>query len=176
VNVQKGHTKGHQNEKGTVIGSGLFQSAFTWESFEGEWIDLLHQKVFKMQNQIHDQLQGRTLNEDTLILDIHKIVIQDFYKRLGGAVNFSSHSTCFCCLREMPEHPLPCGHVLCSECISGYGSRVSGNMVLMEACPLHSLDRFSRPWHIRFKPEMAGIRILSLDGQVYAYPPVFLFD
>jgi len=32
------------------------------------------------------------------------------------------------------------------------------------SCPLHSDKRWSNPYVVRFKPDFAGVRLLSLDG------------
>jgi hypothetical protein len=37
----------------------------------------------------------------------------------------------------------------------------------MDRCPLHPRKiRFPEPWYLKFKPDLAGVRILSLDGFV----------
>lgn len=165
VNVQEGHTKGHQNEKGNIIGTGPYVASFTWNSFEEEWLKLLREKVQSIQDTINAKLlEDRRLTEDRLTSDVHRQNMQEFYRRLGGAERFNSHSTCFCCLREMPENPLPCGHVLCTPCAIAYGSRKRGCVIQLDACPLHSAEHFRSPWYIKYKPELAGVRILSLDG------------
>lgn len=102
-----------------------------------------------------------------IITKIHLINVNSFYHRVGGAQRFVSHSTCFCCLRELAEHPLPCGHVLCTPCIKGYGkphSELSGSYTVA-TCPLHDFDAVFRvPAEILFKPPLAGVRVLALDG------------
>jgi hypothetical protein len=90
-----------------------------------------------------------------------------FYKDLAPANHFISNSACFSCLRELPEHPLPCGHVLCTRCITSHGTTGTSGQVSLEQCPLHSSRQiFPEAWHIRLKPSLAGVRILTLDGYV----------
>jgi hypothetical protein len=79
-------------------------------------------------------------------------------------------------LREMPEHPLPCGHVLCTPCVRTYSEldmkregmqQKDKNFIRLDRCPLHlRYLRFTDPWFLKFKPDLAGVRILSLDGCV----------
>lgn len=73
-------------------------------------------------------------------------------------------ATCFCCLMDVPEHPLPCGHVLCTACIRAYGKQAKSSIALV-CCPLHrESTKWARPAIIKFKPVGAGVRVLSLDG------------
>ena len=38
VNAQVSHQKGHQNKKGKIIGTGPYESDFTWELFADDWL------------------------------------------------------------------------------------------------------------------------------------------
>jgi hypothetical protein len=167
VNVKERHTKGHQNAKGQIIGSGPYESNFTWETFEQEWLQLLTTHASEIQSKVHSQMAIKSTEELVAVTSVHLANVSIFYRRVGGAQNFVSHSACFCCLREIAEHPLPCGHVLCTPCVKGYGkphSRVAGSYTVA-SCPLHSSDTvFPVPWEVYFKPALAGVRVLSLDG------------
>lgn len=169
VNVHDRHAKGHQNDRGRIIGTGSFQSDFTWDSFSEDWRTLLLDHLTDFQNKVETVMTVTMVNELDAITDLHGHNAGTFYQRLGGASRFSSHSACFCCLREMAEHPLPCGHVLCSACIKHYGQKHTGisGMFSLNSCPVHAhgdSDKFSAPWKVYFKPPLAGVRILSLDG------------
>jgi hypothetical protein len=165
VNYKEGHSKGHQNEKGRIISTGAYESDFSPDSFQDEWLQLLQADIHKLQDDLGNRLiRYRDHTEKTLASELHQEVMKTFYSRLGGAENFKSHATCFCCLREPPEHPLPCGHVLCTPCVYAYGRQQPPSEVYMDHCPLHNLNTFGRPWAIKFKPPLAGVRILTLDG------------
>jgi hypothetical protein len=94
--------------------------------------------------------------------------METFFERVPEAKMFISHSTCFCCLMQVPQHPLRCGHVLCTACIKAYGSPKQSRVTWeMKYCPLHegeTQERGTSTWVIKFKPEFAGVRLLSLDG------------
>jgi hypothetical protein len=164
--MKEGHTKGHQNKRGKIIGTGPYSASFTWDSFGDEWLQLLKEHVQRIHEAISTKmLQNNRSNEKKEASLLHKETMRDFYHRLGGAVRFTSHSACFCCLREMPEHPLPCGHVLCTPCVRAYGWVKRGSVVQVDSCPMHyDQTPFPTPWILKFKPDFAGVRILSLDG------------
>ena len=84
----------------------------------------------------------------------------------GRPEAFISHTTCFSCLFEPPEHALLCGHVLCTSCLRAYGRSRGGSMVEIEGCPMEKSSSWSTygTWKVLLKPDAAGLRILTLDG------------
>ncbi|KAI8938298.1 hypothetical protein NX059_005951 [Plenodomus lindquistii] len=168
VNVKERHTKGHQNSRGTIIGTGPYSSKFTFDDFADEWLQYLRRSLLEIEKGLGSEIMSSSQSQDTiLITKIHQVNVNNFYHRVGGAQRFVSHSTCFCCLRELAEHPLPCGHVLCTTCIKGYGkphTELPGSYTVA-SCPLHDLDAVFRvPAEVLFKPPLAGVRVLALDG------------
>ena len=100
--------------------------------------------------------------------EIHKnSVMKHFYNHAANAGGhaFISHSTCFSCLFEPPEHALPCGHVLCTSCLKAYGHSKGKFVVEIEGCPIESLSNpQTQVCKVIMKPADAGIRVLTLDG------------
>ena len=99
--------------------------------------------------------------------DLHQARTEGFYKSFEdcNAFSFGSLTTCFSCLMEVPQHPLQCGHTLCTACIKAYGRRNDRNSALIDFCPLHmSATSNERAWIVHFKPDYAGVRVLTLDG------------
>ncbi|UNI24922.1 hypothetical protein JDV02_010639 [Purpureocillium takamizusanense] len=97
----------------------------------------------------------------------HMKKMNAFYKGLGNIDDFVSHSTCLACLDRIPEHCLPCGHVICSACVAAAGKSIDGGFVELKRCPLlehRQAEYWSKPWIGCVKPEQAGLRILTLDG------------
>ncbi|XP_014554875.1 hypothetical protein COCVIDRAFT_39346 [Bipolaris victoriae FI3] len=168
VNVKETHNKGHQNRKGIIIGTGPYESNFTFTGFAKDWSRLLESHLAKFQVELSSQLmQTPSASEVDITTRLHHANITAFYKRLGGAQKFVSHLTCYCCLRELAEHPLRCGHVLCTPCIKSYGNPHNElkHSYSMASCPLHDYETvFSAHWPVHFKPPLAGVRVLSLDG------------
>jgi len=68
---------------------------------------------------------------------------------------------------SVPEHSLPCGHIICTDCLTGYGHVRGHSIIEITECPLHTQDNDSPPWpqwHVPIIPPGAGIRVLTLDG------------
>jgi hypothetical protein len=170
VNVKAGHqtTKGHQRKDGRVIGKGDYQSEFSADTFRRDFRDMIYNNLQQLLNRL-GQMRGPNTTEAQDAAEIHsKLILKPFFRHLGDVKNFQSHSICFCCLMALPEHPLPCGHVLCTPCVRSYGSPRGKCLFEMMTCPLESNgERFAMPCQIVLKPATAGVRILTLDGLVY---------
>ncbi|KAI0555301.1 FabD/lysophospholipase-like protein [Xylaria curta] len=167
-NAKSGHLpKGHQDENGKFISAGSYMSDFDFHDYKTQWVENIRTKL--------DELHGKFFNlshtykerpESFIAAELHNLPINGFYRSLGSdATLFNSHSTCFSCLRELPEHALPCGHVLCLPCVREYGLKVSKTTIELKRCPLHSMDtNWDPPWTVTVKPAHAGVRVLCLDG------------
>jgi hypothetical protein len=171
VNSRSTHeSKGHQNAKGKIIATGRYQSSFTYGGYYHIWANGLDRDILKCQNELQalrDQAD-ETVSDETHPLNLHKREMNNFYRNVGTAKDFQSHAVCFSCLMGIPEHSLPCGHILCTACIKGYGRRgrtSNSSEFSLASCPLH-LDEchWTEPCVFRFKPDLAGVRVLSLDG------------
>ncbi|OCL08081.1 hypothetical protein AOQ84DRAFT_293846 [Glonium stellatum] len=165
VNVKSRHiSKGHQNDKGKIIAAGDYRSSFSALKYGQQWNDTLFENIQNLQNEIL-ALSDKGTPDEKAYIDLHTRNMTSFYKGLGSARRFISHCTCFCCLMEIPEHPLPCGHILCAKCVRSFGQAHNKSNFELNSCPLHPDDsRWAKPCVVRFKPEYAGSRILSLDG------------
>ena len=168
VNVRTGHSKGHQTAKGKIR-AGDYQSSFSAKVYGKQWLATLKQNLDDVQKEFQDQdsRNGRTTSSNQTALEVHRNHMSKFFMRVGGATKYVSHTTCFCCLKEVPQHLVFCGHVLCTACIEAYGttsSQSGASRISLSACPLHPMDLFVDQWHVSFKPLYAGVRVLSLDG------------
>ena len=178
-NVKDRHTKGHQNQRGHIIGTGAYEANFTFDNFADDWLQYLHLALVGFQNELNSKMMVSPAADEAAITNkLHLANVSNFYYHVGGAQKFVSHLTCFCCLRELAEHSLPCGHVLCTPCIKGYGkphNELSSSYTIA-SCPLHDYDTvFAVPLEVYFKPPLAGVRVLSLDGQVFCAEVDFTF-
>ncbi|KAK8121780.1 hypothetical protein PG984_010450 [Apiospora sp. TS-2023a] len=173
VNVRFGHTaKGHQSADGKVFATGEYQSKFSFENNAHEF----RQKVYSCLTQLLQQLttdHRLGTSEERAALSIHQtMVMRSFFRRATHNSSSSrthaaltSHTACFCCLFGQAEHCLPCGHVLCTQCLQGYGEQRNVHGYRIFGCPMEEIDGGREEACIIYvKPASAGVRILTLDG------------
>ncbi|KAK3934638.1 hypothetical protein QBC46DRAFT_347432 [Diplogelasinospora grovesii] len=178
VNTFERHQKGHQlrgrQRPGNYVTSCPVQDLLPlWHKWIYNWI--AHFQTWLMKG------TTRETPEEDLVPQIHQHNMHKFYEQVEGSLSYISHSICLCCLRELPEHPLQCGHVLCTACVKTYGdleARLEAHsrtgvlkqygQVSLSKCPLHSPNKkgfeVTEPRIITLKPDWAGVRLLCLDG------------
>ncbi|KAM0328700.1 hypothetical protein ACHAQA_005113 [Verticillium albo-atrum] len=176
VNTLERHQKGHQLKGRQLPGSYI--AGFTFEELMPTWLDWIRYWLDHCQTYV---LQNPRTREEDLVAQIHRHNLHRFFERVGGSLAYFSHSVCLSCLRELPEHPLQCGHVLCTPCFKTYadlesrlqhggGGAFGGRrgQLTLSRCPLHSSQRtgfeFVEQRHVAVKPDWAGVRLLCLDG------------
>jgi len=74
-----------------------------------------------------------------------------------------SNRFCLFCLMNIAQHPLPCGHSLCGNCVQIRGVRLSGTEsgYAVAGCDFCKTQVVAE---ISLKPITAGFRLLSIDG------------
>ena len=168
MNTREGHTVGHQGKDGKLFGDGDYQSSFNAVSYRPTWRGRIRQELLNIEQSMKQKvpvgLRQKEIGETQKAAELHLLMVRDFYHRMGGAVCFNSHTTCLACLGDMPEHPLPCGHVICSSCIRTFGRTRSKTTFHLHECPLHSGNHWRGDIQISLKPHLAGVRVLCLDG------------
>ena len=168
VNTREGHAKGHQDERGKPLENGEYQSNFIADSYRPTWHRHLQEILLKIEKRMRKKnpmsFPQQQNSEEREAAEIHLKRMNEFYRNLGGAEHFFSNATCLSCLRDMPEHPLPCGHVICSQCVRTFGEARSKTTFHLTSCPLHNKVRERVVIQISLKPHLAGVRVLSLDG------------
>lgn len=163
VNVSFGHGKGHQNAAGKLLATGYYVPSFDEYDDLYNWTKELDLELRKIQMAKND-LTSRYNNESNTCTE-HIENMKTSYKLVGSAGDFRNHHTCFCCLRDIPVHPLTCGHVLCSACVHSYGEPRGRRSIEMLNCPIcQAYNLESSSPIINFMPPLAGARVLSLDG------------
>jgi len=169
VNVRSGHgTKGHQLKNGKVLAVGNYICRFSFEKYRETFNFDVYSQLTESLKMLHTKVHNSGEPEADAAAEIHRdSVLKHFYNHTAkaGAESFISHSTCFSCLFEPPEHALPCGHVLCTPCLRAYGRSRERSVVEIDGCPLESLSNpRTQTWKVIMTPADAGIRVLTLDG------------
>lgn len=169
VNVKAGHnTKGHQLKSGQVLAIGNYDSPFSPQSYRVSFRNDIYAVLAKLLDLLQESTSESSQSELEEAANIHRTsVLRNFFTHLRGPKRIVSHTACFSCLVSTPEHPLPCGHVLCTPCVKAYGTSRGKTFFDMKYCPLDEIDTkayFESTWPISIKPPGAGVRILTLDG------------
>jgi predicted acylesterase/phospholipase RssA len=158
------HGVEHRTLDGKIIGSGQYTASITATSYLPQWISSLKRKLDMYEEEYLEAVEEEPETSTRILAnELHIDQLDYCFKELGTARPFISHASCFGCLVNTPLHPLPCGHVLCDNCVRDCGTRGHGKIKL-EYCPLHMDIGFGPPWEITDKPDHVGVRILSLDG------------
>lgn len=168
VNVRSGHgAKGHQLKTGKLLAAGDYQSSFTFASYKQVFQDHIYERLEALSHRVRQRTK-EDVTEDRAAAEIHReSVLHHFFTRVfkGDSQSFISHSVCFVCLFEAPEHALPCGHIICTSCLRTYGRTILNRYVDIVECPLEEKERrFVSTWRVHLKPENCGVRVLTLDG------------
>jgi hypothetical protein len=166
-NTPASHQKGHQADNGKILSrNGRYQDPFDTGTFFSYWIDRIRNDI-NSQNQRLEHGHGEYKER---IFKLHTPIMANLYKSLSPTKLFKSHSTCLCCVKKVPEHILPCGHILCKDCVRAYGRNMGETgTVELDCCPLHPQPPFHSTARIQFKPREAGVRCLSLEGYVFSW-------
>lgn len=165
VNSRAAHSsKGHQNSEGIVFGHGDYHSDFSFENNCEEFRAGVYYRLEGLLTQLTEgarQGQGQSVAAAV----IHRKGLQDFFRKASTKRQVlirESHTVCWCCLFETPQHALSCGHVLCTPCLKAYGRTETRTIVRIHECPFESYGR-CQPRSIYIRPETAGLRMLVLD-------------
>ncbi|OCL06980.1 hypothetical protein AOQ84DRAFT_295988 [Glonium stellatum] len=168
VNTKAGHTRGHQDSYAKFLAYGAFVAGdFNTSKF--------HDLVKSKQDTNHEGWKtfATNLHRSTLQLAGNssfwtKHIYDDLYARKGTKGSFKRTNTCFACLFSRPEYRLPCGHLLCDDCLQDFGERDAAypDMVIHKMCILCSNASPPSFWpvKVRIRPQISGTRVLSLDG------------
>lgn len=180
VNTKVGHSRGHQDSSATWLGDGEFIPG-PWTTTQ--FISLVEGKIEVLLRDINNLDSDYTIRRQAAITS-HKGALQsasdeclwrltDFI--LNPAVcSLSSNrkqqriNTCFTCLFGKPEYRLPCGHIICEDCLCDFGQREKAypDTISYLSCILCIRPELTELWpvKIRVRPRTSGTRILSLDG------------
>ncbi|SMQ51120.1 unnamed protein product [Zymoseptoria tritici ST99CH_3D7] len=168
VNVRSGHgAKGHQLKSGKLLAAGDYESKFNFHDYREKFQRDVYDKLVALHAKVLERKQEER-SEDKAAAEIHKeLILLPFFEHAfrGDQEANISHSVCYVCLFESPEHALPCGHIICGPCLRTYGKVYLNRYVEISECPMEPRhNRWRSPWQVYLKPASAGVRVLTLDG------------
>lgn len=176
ANVRSGHAaKGHQLSDGRVFARGAYESSYKFEEHRKQILDdiyvTFHQSMMKLA-----QLARQGVNQLKAAAILHRDdALSEFYPASDKdePVGLQHTVFCICCLFGVPEALLPCGHMLCRECVEAYGHRKAQALIEVMECPLEiNQTTESQPHVIYTRPESAGVRVLALHKYDHHESPV----
>lgn len=164
VNVKAGHQKGHQSRLGVRLGPGDYESSFTAQEHRPIFRNDIFARLRELLDHLRLESQG-AIPEREAAAKLHRSrILGPFFRHWGGAELFACHSACLACLVSPARESLPCGHVLCTQCLKDFGFSRGTTVIEMRFCPLHDTETSHFRWPISITPSNAGIRILTIDG------------
>lgn len=189
TNTKAGHAKGHQGTGGSFLAEGNFvKGAFDAHKF----LELLNTSIGNMLKAINENIDSNREERRQYAAANHrswlKLIpnqsfwsdsftpewIRVFNNRFGhisGARLTIRASVCYSCLFGRPEYTLPCEHVICFDCLrefdqSSASEKYPGIAIHQECvlCGLKDKKKGMWPYRNEYRPDLSGIRVLSLDG------------
>lgn len=185
VNTKNGHAKGHQGSLGAFLADGYFVSGDfdaskfveTIETFVKSMLkdivdqDMNHRITVKYLAKQHRDILQSAPNRDFWFPKAPNPLISLFLSFFGGVFRGShlsaSNDPCYGCLFGRPEYKLPCGHFICQECLIDFDQKEETgphHIVIHRKCVLCAAPTIRQGYKIPVRPELSGLRILSLDG------------
>lgn len=168
VNVRSGHgAKGHQSKSGKLLAAGEYVSSFTFAGYQQKFQNDTYEKLLLLTARVGAK-EAMDIPKEQAAAEVHReLVMPPFFEHAsrGDVRSFVSHTVCFSCLIQPPEHALPCGHIICTSCLKTHGRIHLDHYVEISACPVErSEKRFRSTWKVFLKPASCGVRVLALDG------------
>jgi hypothetical protein len=146
-----------------LLATGDYVSSFTFAGSQQKFQNDTYEKLVRLSARVRAKEAMGTPKEQAAA-EIHReLVLPSFYEHAsrGDVRTFVSHTVCFSCLIQPPEHALPCGHIICTSCLRLHGRAQLDHHVEISSCPMESpAKRFRSTWKVYLKPPSCGVRVL----------------
>lgn len=187
VNSRIGHAAGHQSKAGKLLGPGAFDHV----GFDSDrFISIVQKAIEYFMRTVDDKLKtpagrrewrclaAKEHRQSVSLLRLLEGFPDDRLRHVGGPGqpeglwrDVSCTNLCYGCLFGRPEYALPCQHVLCVTCLEDFdetdpNQRYPGTFVHNECiiCAASAATSEGWPHKAHVRPDLAGLRVLSLDG------------
>ncbi|VBB80788.1 Putative calcium-independent phospholipase A2 [Podospora comata] len=176
VNTKMGHAQGHQDITGRLLQPGLFvtDAKFNAEAFLGA----VETAINDLMSRINAKSPPGRQAWRYLAAAAHRKNLEGL-RNLGAFPHsetgpvpqddfMSEFSVCYGCFFGRPEYRLPCNHVICEKCVEDFDdtprdARYPG-LSTHNGCVVCGAKDEGWPYKAHTKPNLAGVRALSLDG------------
>ncbi|CCD42661.1 similar to patatin-like phospholipase [Botrytis cinerea T4] len=114
--------------------------------------------IEKLLQSFFAKLQRSAIN---IAVDSHRQVL---LRTVSNCLSIRLDNTCVICIRRTPQYGLPCGHVICENCVRVFGrlSPIDPWLFEVDSCFFCGLSTSGVV--VRTLPPTAGIRVLTFDG------------
>lgn len=173
VNTFIGHAQGHQNGMGKLLKGGLFVS----DNFDSQgFLTTVETAVHAMMFDINEKAPSSRRQWRRYAADVHRANLAHLRSLKGfpcvsnGVIerDIPSTSVCYGCFFGRPEYRLPCDHVICEHCIKDFDETPREEQypgwATHHSCIICEATDQRWPYRVPVKPDLAGVRVLSLDG------------
>jgi hypothetical protein len=79
-------------------------------------------------------------------------------------LSIRSDNTCLVCIRRTPHYGLPCGHIICENCVRVFGRPRQFDPWTFEVDSCFFCGMSTSGVVVKIHPPTAGVRVLTLDG------------
>jgi hypothetical protein len=173
INTYMGHAQGHQSGDWKLLKGGLFMS----DNFDSQgFLTIVETAVHAIMFNINAKAPSSRRQWRRYAAEVHRENIAELRLLKGslcmskGMIEHDIRSTtvCYGCFFGRPEYQLPCNHVICEYCIKDFDETPKEDQypgwATHHSCIICEASDSGWPYRIPLKPDLARVRVLSLDG------------
>jgi hypothetical protein len=118
--------------------------------------------ISKVESQLREFFEQSIRSGGMPSSEIHKGNLRIFEDRWHS---IQSSTTCLVCLRRRPQYGLPCGHIVCENCVLVFGECCVDDpwIFRLNRCFLCGVE-MPKEVVVKIHPPTAGVGVLCIDG------------
>jgi hypothetical protein len=175
VNTKMGHAQGHQNDMGRLLQAGQFVND---ELDSQALLTTVETAVNLVMCEVDSQAPSSRRDWRRYAAQAHRENLAQLRLMNGFPWRKSEKEmvndfgrnarVCYGCFFGRPEYQLPCDHAICAACVEDFDDTPKASqypgLSTHGSCAVCAATGQGWPHRIRIKPDLAGVRVLSLDG------------